>query len=266
MLLRAWSRTAPKLAVSCRWPDATTWPCTNTSSPAMVIRSPSAMSSITARPTPSSTLMPAAGRSSGPGFGYRPEMQSAAFTTAATPAVSRLSVATVSRSSWSMTAISPGSRRLARSFVRRSTRAMPVTAGAGGSSGAAGGRAGGGSMPGRWGSTTMVSAATCSCSSSAITSSKEQAPSGPCQDRDRSERAPKCPDEHTRPLRRRAGRAHQRALTDPAPTPPAAAARGQPPGPARCRACPRASGRARSRGRPRPGATRWPRWCRRPPP
>ena len=66
---------------------------------------------------------------SGPPFGYRPEIDWSAFTIAATPAASRLSAATRSRSRWSMTAMSPLPIRVARSFVRGPTRATPTTCG-----------------------------------------------------------------------------------------------------------------------------------------
>ena len=61
------------------------------------------------------------------GSGSGPVIDSAALTTPAAPASIRLSAATRSRSWWSMTAISPGWSRLARSLVRRSTRAGPST-------------------------------------------------------------------------------------------------------------------------------------------
>src|SRR5213078_2345804 len=56
----------------------------------------------------------------------RPEIDSPAFTTAATPAPTSPSAATRSRSRWLMTAMSPGWSRFTRSLVRRSIRAVPV--------------------------------------------------------------------------------------------------------------------------------------------
>src|SRR5215210_230276 len=64
----------------------------------------------------------------GPPFGYRPEIDASAFTTATTPAATRPSAAIRSRSRWSITATSPGSSRLMRSLVRRSILAVPTTA------------------------------------------------------------------------------------------------------------------------------------------
>src|SRR4029077_11670316 len=54
------------------------------------------------------------------------------FTTAATPQPTRASALTRSRSTWSITATSPGRRRLVRFLVRRSSRTQPVTPGSDG--------------------------------------------------------------------------------------------------------------------------------------
>ena len=80
--------------------------------------SPSRTSCMTSLPTASSSGIPAATSRSGPPFGYRPEIDALAFTTAATPAAMRLSAATRSMSRWSMIAISPRPMRFARSLVR----------------------------------------------------------------------------------------------------------------------------------------------------
>src|ERR687885_2032648 len=83
----------------------------------------------------------------GPRFGYRPEMLHAALTTAAGRHPTRDCAATASMSMWSMIATSPGWRRLVRFFVRRSTRAGPVTPGP---PSGAGRRRSRGILTGRW--------------------------------------------------------------------------------------------------------------------
>ena len=62
---------------------------------------------------------------SGPRFGYRPLIDLAPFTTPPTPAAISDSAETRSRSSWSITATSPGCSRWTSRFVRPSTRARP---------------------------------------------------------------------------------------------------------------------------------------------
>src|SRR3954471_62372 len=56
-------------------------------------------------------------------------MLGAALTTAATRAATRPSAPTRSRSTWSMTAMSPGCSRFVSRLVRRSSRAIPTTPG-----------------------------------------------------------------------------------------------------------------------------------------
>src|SRR5262245_35482392 len=58
-------------------------------------------------------------------FGYRPLIERAAFTTPPTSAVTSASAETPSRSSWSITAISPGATRWTNRLVFGSTRASP---------------------------------------------------------------------------------------------------------------------------------------------
>src|SRR5439155_16745700 len=75
----------------------------------------------------STRWMPAWTSSSGPMFGYVPLDDGRQLSTAATPAVTRSSAETRSRSRWSMTATSPGTRRLTSTLVRRPSRAGPAT-------------------------------------------------------------------------------------------------------------------------------------------
>src|SRR5439155_20129415 len=79
----------------------------------------------------STRWMPACTSSNGPMFGYVPLDDGRQLRTAATPAATRSSAETRSRSRWSMTATSPGTRRLTRTLVRRPSRAGPATTRAG---------------------------------------------------------------------------------------------------------------------------------------
>src|SRR5919108_2778236 len=74
-------------------------------------------------PTPSTSVTPALSRIRGPSVGYRPVIEGLALITARTPRATTASAATRSRSSWSITAISPGWIRATSRFVRASTRA-----------------------------------------------------------------------------------------------------------------------------------------------
>src|SRR5918996_1824297 len=74
-------------------------------------------------PTPSTSVTPARSRMSGPSVGYRPVIDGLAFTTVRTPRATSPSAATRSRSSWSITAISPGRIRPMSRLVLGSTRA-----------------------------------------------------------------------------------------------------------------------------------------------
>src|SRR5215218_4844866 len=58
-------------------------------------------------------------------LGYRPLIERAAFTTPPTSAMTSASAETPSRSSWSITAISPGATRWTSRLVLGSTRARP---------------------------------------------------------------------------------------------------------------------------------------------
>src|SRR5918992_1175583 len=78
-------------------------------------------------PTPSTRVTPARSRMSGPSVGYRPVIDGLALTTARTPRATSPSAATRSRSSWSITAISPGRSRPRRRLVRGSTRARAIS-------------------------------------------------------------------------------------------------------------------------------------------
>src|SRR4029450_287419 len=69
--------------------------------------------------------MPASSRRIGPGLGYRPLIDRAAFTTPPTSALTSAWAETPSRSSWSITAISPGATRWTNRLVLGSTRARP---------------------------------------------------------------------------------------------------------------------------------------------
>src|SRR5918995_2997642 len=69
--------------------------------------------------------MPASSSRIGPRLGYRPLIERAAFTTPPTSAVTSASAETASRSSWSITAISPGATRWTNRLVLGSTRARP---------------------------------------------------------------------------------------------------------------------------------------------
>ena len=108
------------------WPWATRSSPLNTSPSTMRSGSPSRMRVSACDPTWSINGIPARTIRIGPPFGYRPEIEASALTTAAAPAAIRPSAATRSMSRWSMTAMSPGSSRFTRSLVRRSTRAGPV--------------------------------------------------------------------------------------------------------------------------------------------
>src|SRR4051794_10651068 len=107
-------------------PTASSRSPTYTRSPSSRSTSPSLTFSRSSGPTPSINGISASTRISGPRFGYRPLIEREASITAATPALTRPSALTRSRSSWSITAISPGWIRVRRSFVRRSTRAAPA--------------------------------------------------------------------------------------------------------------------------------------------
>ena len=61
-------------------------------------------------------------------LGYRPVIERDALTTAAGRQAARASPLIRSMSSWSMTAMSPGCRRLVSVFVRASTRTTPRSA------------------------------------------------------------------------------------------------------------------------------------------
>ena len=108
-------------------PRATSWPATSSDPSLMVTSSPSRIRSSTSAPTSSTSTIPDSTTQRGPLLGYRPEIEEAALTTAASWAAASPSPATLSRSWWSITAMSPGFRRLIRSLVRRPTLARPVT-------------------------------------------------------------------------------------------------------------------------------------------
>ncbi len=114
-------------------PLATTLSPTSRSPPTTETSWPSRRSCMTSLPTLSISGIPASTRISGPRLGYRPEMEDAAFTTAAGRQARRASALTLSMSWWSMTAISPGRSRLVRFFVLGSTRTVPRTPGLSGS-------------------------------------------------------------------------------------------------------------------------------------
>jgi hypothetical protein len=76
-------------------------------------------------PTASTSVTPPRVSSSGPRFGYAPVIERAALMTTSTPVASSPSALTRSMSAGSMIAMSEGPRRLARSFVRLSRRAVP---------------------------------------------------------------------------------------------------------------------------------------------
>ena len=91
-----------------RVPSATTAPLRSTSRPpSRVSRSPSCTSVKICSPTSSISGIPASSRRPGPRFGYRPDTDGTALTTAATSALTSASALTRSRSVWWMTAISP---------------------------------------------------------------------------------------------------------------------------------------------------------------
>ena len=80
-------------------------------------------------PTPSIRMTSEATRISGPRFGYRPEIDGEALTTAVTPALTSASAVARSMSRWSMTTMSLCPTRPSRASLRRDTRATPVTPG-----------------------------------------------------------------------------------------------------------------------------------------
>ena len=83
-----------------------------------VTRSPSLSSSKRPAPGASTRRIPARASISGPAFGYLPSEEGEALSTAATPASISSSAAIRSMLTWSMTATSPGRRRLTRCLVR----------------------------------------------------------------------------------------------------------------------------------------------------
>src|SRR6266498_1276449 len=112
---------------SCRTPLATASPPRYTVSASIRTTSPSRSRSNSTSPRSSISGMPACTSTSGPRLGYRPEIDGLALSTAATPTATSESAATRSRSTWSMTAMSPGRSRPTRRLVRRSSRTVPVT-------------------------------------------------------------------------------------------------------------------------------------------
>src|SRR4051794_34379590 len=108
-------------------PETSSSPPRQTSPPRTSIASPSLRASKARSSGRSTRWMPAWTSSSGPMFGYVPLDERRQLRTAATPAATRSSAETRSRSLWSMIAISPGARRLTISFVRRPRRTLPAT-------------------------------------------------------------------------------------------------------------------------------------------